>query len=262
MATPVQALQFITKLKYLQAELYRRGNATFAAGVGAFSPGELAVTSQIAKHKSGQATQLIQTLGVDAPVRPAPDTFYDMSAGSGSGVGPFRNATGGVTPSKAEFFRLAQLVEDFGLRLIKGQLADLMPDKVKLGLVLQAHAVDGRHAAEIRTMRGGAAAKTMVNAVTTAYQTAVSPWITNATTTIYDVGTGGFTGTETDTNSQAFVATLAYGVLYTGADRFTRPTDTEANPSQRGYATAPGESFDEPMTTATCAIFLARFGVV
>lgn len=255
MATPTAALQLITKYKYLQAEYYRRALETISGG---FSPGRLAVLGQIAKHETAHVTQLRQALAGDAPPQPAPNIVYDFSAGSGSGTGPFAGALDPASPDRSDFLKLAQLFEDFGLRVIKGQFADIMPDPIKLSLVARLNAVEGRHAAEIRMMRG-AASQAMVTIATTAFAANVSPWITDTATAIYDTT---FTGPDTDPATQAGLAVLVYGRVTQGADRFTRPTDSESNPSQRGYATVSSESFDEPVPAETAQEFLARFGVV
>jgi hypothetical protein len=255
MASPTAALQLITKYKYFQAEYYRRALQVFPDG---FSPGRLAVVSQIAKHEAAHVVQLRQLLGADAPAQPAPDTVYDYSAGAGTGTGPFAGALDPASVNRNDFFKLAQLIEDFGLRVIKGQLPDLLTDPNKLAIAAQLNSVEGRHASEIRVMRGGTS-QNLVTISTTAFATNIFPWITNSVTSIYDAA---YTGTATDLNTQSGVAALVYGLVTVGADRLTRPTDSESNPSQRGYAPASAEAFDEPVATAAVETFLARFGVV
>jgi hypothetical protein len=256
----LDALQLIARYKYLEAEYYRRGLLVYGGGTTTFSPGERAVVQQIATQESAQITQLQQVLGSNTPPQPAPDTTYDFSGGSGTGTGPFAGLAV-VLPNKGDFFKLAQLFEDFGVRLIKAQLPDLLSNQAQLLLAARIHAVEGRHAAEIRLMRGSGTNRTMVNESTTGFQTNVSPWITNTTTAIYDTGAAGFTGADTDVSTQAYVAKLVYGGVYSGADRFTHPTDSESNPSQRGYAPASSEAYDEPIPADQIAPFLARFGV-
>lgn len=271
MATPTEALQLIAKYKYLEAEFYRRALVTFASGAQAFTPGQTAVVSQISKHEQAHASALQTLLGGSAPARPAPNTVYDMSAGSTAtpGTGPFfafnPSPVPANNPAKVEFFKLAQLLEDFGVRVIKGQLPTLIPDHNAFALVSGMHSVEGRHAAEVRIMRS-TATRVPVNASTTAYTTLIFPWILTSAGAIFDTTlTGGvaygYSGTATDAASQAYVATLAYGVAPTGAAASSTPSTSEANQVQFGYSPTNAAAFDEPVDAAAAAAFLARFGV-
>lgn len=269
MATPVEALQICAKFKYLTAEYYRRGLEAFATGTQAFTPGQAAVVGRIAVHEAAHVTQLRNILGSSAPAQPAQNTTYTFSApvpGSPT-AGPFAGALGstGTAPytgaTKADFFRLTQLFEDFAVRLIKGRLVDVMPDKSALNLLAAMHATDGRHAAESRIMRSGTG-KTPVNSSSLAYTALVFPWITSTSGISMDTGAApAFTGTSADTNSQVYVGNLVYGVGPTGAAANTTPSTAEANTVQAGFSVASMDAFDEPIDMTSAAAFLARFNV-
>jgi hypothetical protein len=49
---------------------------------------------------------------------------------------------------------LAQAFEDLGVRAYKGQVQALLTDKLALTWLLTMHSVEGRHAAEVRRIRG------------------------------------------------------------------------------------------------------------
>ena len=223
------ALQLAAKLEYLEAALYALGSAAFASGAQAFTSGEASAVAQILKHENAHVTLLRTALGSSAPAQ-RPNTSYDFTAGSGTGNGPFP----GVLTTKAEFFKVAELIEDAGVRAYKGQLADLAADKANLTLVMQIHQVEARHAAIIRRLRG---------------QTA---WINGA---FFD---GGYTGTATTAGTQAAVALKVYGASVT--DPFTVST-SEDNRVQGSVVSQPSDAFDEPLVTADVLSFAALFGV-
>jgi hypothetical protein len=271
MATPTEALQLLATYKYFQAEFYRRGLLAFAAGPDAFSPGQRAVVGQLAKQTAAHVSVLQTALGGSAPAQPAPDTTYDYSAAipGNPAPGPFAGALGptGLAPytgaSRPEFFKLVQLLADFEVRAIKGQLPDLMADRAKMQIALQIHAVAGRHAAESRMMRGSGTARNMVTFSTTAFQTGIAFFVDRAGSTIFDAGSAsapnGYVGAVTDPTTQGYMATLVYGSITTGPAANTTPTDSESNPIQRGYGPAGADAFDEPVSAEAVTTFLARF---
>jgi hypothetical protein len=260
MATPAEALQVIAKYKYLTSEYYRRGLLAFGTGsVDPFTPGQLAVVSQIAKHENAHATALATAVAGAAP-RPAPNTVYDFTGGTGS---PFLGAlgAGGIAPftgaTRINFFKLAQLFEDFAVRITKGQVLNTLSDAPSYALLAGIHAVEGRHAAEIRTMRTGTS-QTPANATTASYTTLIFPWPTASNGNSWDAN---FSGAVTSTSTQAYVASLAYGIGVTGAALGTTMTNSEANQVQFGVNTFSPQGFDEPADLATASAFVARFNV-
>jgi ferritin-like protein len=251
------ALQLALKLEYLEAEFYRRGLAAFgpggSAGVAqAFTSYELGAVQQIAKHENAHVATLKAALGAGAPAQPAAGTTYDYSAGSGSAPGPFP----AVFTQKREFFKLAQLFEDAGVRAYKGQLTNLKGDP-SLATVLRIHAVEARHAAEVRFLRTANGAASMASVVT--FSASIAPWITGAS---YDSAYGNGTGTATapQANTQGAVAYAVYGPV-TPLQAGVQPASAgEDNIIQLGVTvTASADAFDEPLATSTVVAFMTLF---
>ena len=268
MATPTEALTLILRYKYMEAEFYRRGLEANAAGALTLTPSQLGVLTQIEKQERAQVAALRAALGAAAPAQPEAGTTYDFTAGGTSGAKPFSGALGatGASPytgaNAVQYFKVAQLIEDFGVRAIKGQLADLLTGGASFDLALGIHATEGRHAAEIRIMRS-TATRVPPTETATAYVNLIWPFIQNVGGLAYDTNaTIGFTGTATDATTQAYVATLAYGVPNTGADASTRPSTSEANTVQLATSPYNVEMFDEPASAAMVESFLARFVLV
>jgi hypothetical protein len=265
MAASQDALALILRYKDLEAEFYRRGADAASVGALTFTTVQRAVVQQILAQEQAQAAELRRVLGAGAPPAPPPDTGYDFTAGGESGGAPFAGALGaeGGTPytgaTQLDFFKLAQLLEDFGVRLIKGQLGALMSDAAALQAAVAIHATEARHAAEIRIMRSGAG-HLPIDASSTAYASLISPWVQ----ALYSgkIADPTFGGSEDDPTSQAYVATLVYGVAPTGPDRAVTPSTSEANQVQMGFGQFSSEAFDEPVDTQTAIALLARFGVV
>jgi len=223
------ALQLAAKLEYLESALYTLGTSAFASGAQAFTAGEASAIAQILKHENAHVTLIRSLLGSAAPVQPA-NTAYDFSAGSGSKTGPFAASL----TTKAEFFKVAQLLEDLGVRAYKGQLKELMSDKAALTTAIQIHQVEARHAGLIRRVRGQNA------------------WITSAT---FDAG---FTGSSATAGTQASVALKVYGAAVT--DPFAASV-SEDNRVQGAIPNQNADSFDEPLSTSDVMTVASLFGV-
>jgi hypothetical protein len=226
---PTSALQLAAKLEYLEAAFYAAGASAFASGAQAFTPGEASAVQQILKHENAHVTLLKSILGSNAPTQPA-SSAYDFTAGSGTKNGPFAAAL----TTKTEFFKVAQLLEDIGVRALKGQLSTLMTDKASLTTVMQLHQVEARHAGEIRRLRSQNA------------------WISGAS---FD---GGYTGSATTAGTQASVALKVYGASVT--DPLTLST-SEDNRVQGAIPNQPSDSFDEPLAATDVMSFALLFGV-
>jgi hypothetical protein len=223
------ALQLAARLEYLEAAFYALGAAAFASGPQAFTAGEASAIQQILKHENAHVTLLRSLLGTNAPSQPA-NAFYDFSAGSGTKNGPFA----GSLTTKAEFFKVAQLLEDAGVRAYKGQLTQFIGDKASLTTAIQIHQVEARHAAEIRRLRSQNA------------------WIAGAS---FDAG---YTGSAAAAGTQASVAIKVYGPAVT--DPLVAST-SEDNRVQGPITGQSAEPFDEPLATADVMAFAALFGV-
>ena len=221
-------LQLLTRLKYLESALYNLGASAFATGAQAFTAGESSAIQQIIKHEGAHVTLLKSMLGSAAPAQPA-SSSYDFTAGSGTKAGPFLNSL----TTKADFLKIAQLIEDAAVRAYKGQLSGLSGDKTTLRNLMQVHQVEARHASIIRRLR------------------AQNAWITGST---FDTG---FTGTATTPNTQASVAVRVYGTASTDP---LVATTSEDNRVQGSITNQNADSFDEPLSTADVTAFAALFG--
>jgi hypothetical protein len=229
MRDPTTALQLAARLEYLEAAFYALGASAFATGAQAFTAGELSAVQQILKHENAHVTLIKSMLGSSAPAQPA-SSSYDFTAGNGTKSGPFP----AVFTTKAEFLKVAQLLEDVGVRAYKGQLATFLGDKSGITTVMQLHQVESRHASMIRRLRGQNA------------------WITAAS---FDAG---YTGSATTAGTQASIAVKVYGTTVT--DPLTLST-SEDNRVQGTVPNQASDAFDEPLATADVTAFVALFGV-
>ncbi|MGI8499241.1 MAG: ferritin-like domain-containing protein [Gemmatimonadaceae bacterium] len=137
----IDVLNFALTLEYLEAEFYNRG-----ADAGIIPAADTAIFEQIRKHENEHVAFLLSVLGHAAVPKPT----FDYTAGGGSGNGPFK----GVFFHFEIFAAVSQAFEDTGVRAYKGQAPNLMSNKAILTAALQIHAVEARHACEVRRLRG------------------------------------------------------------------------------------------------------------
>ncbi len=135
-------LNFALTLEYLEAEFYNLG----VARAGLIPAADRPIFLTIQEHENAHVAYLRNALGRSA--RPKPT--FDFTAGNGSGAGPFAD----VFTNYATFTAVAQAFEDTGVRAYKGQAPTLQPYKDVLQAALTIHSVEGRHAAEVRRLRG------------------------------------------------------------------------------------------------------------
>jgi hypothetical protein len=223
------SLQLVAKIEYLQAAFYSLGLTAFSTGAQAFTAGESTAIQQIAKHENAHVPLIKSILGSAAPPQPAPAS-YDFTAGSGTKTGPFPASL----TTKTEFLKVAQLLEDAGVRAYKGILTSFGSDKGNLATVAGIHQVEARHAAIVRRLRNQNA------------------WIAGAA---FDAG---FTGPAATPGTQASVALKVYG---TAAPDPLVVNTGEDNRVQGSIANQNAESFDEPLASADVLAFAALFGV-
>ena len=141
--TVLDSLRLLQVIEYLQSDLYTRG----LAAVG-FIP---TADSEVFKTLSVQQAVHISTLSLLLTTRlgtPVVKPTFDFT---GKGAVPgFAFAAG-----QYETFRmLSQAFEDLGVRAYKGQMQAFQADKQALTYALAMHSVEGRHAAEVRRIRG------------------------------------------------------------------------------------------------------------
>ena len=173
----VAILNYALTLEYLESAFYNAGKAKGTALIPAAAATNY--FNQVTTDENNHVTFLqgvITSLGA-TPVS-APE--IDLTAGNGSGAGPFAD----VLTNYQTFLAVAQVFEDTGVRAYKGQAANILANKaaaegVKAGLyqtvltaALGIHAVEARHASAIRQIRGA------------------TPWITSTATLGNDTGLG------------------------------------------------------------------------
>ena len=208
--TVLDSLRLLQVIEYLQSDLYTRG----LAAVG-FIP---TADSEVFKTLSAQQTVHISTLSTLITTRlgtPVVKPTFDFT---GKGAVPgFAFAAG-----QYETFRmLSQAFEDLGVRAYKGQMQAFQADKQALTYALAMHSVEGRHAAEVRRIRGR------------------KGWIT---------------GSSAD-DLPAFAK-----AIYAGEDVATQGSVNIGSAlASNGGVDAATQAFDEPLTTAQVTAIITPF---
>jgi rubrerythrin len=209
-ADAVDSLRLLLLVAYLQSELYTRAGAA-----AAFIPAaEQAVFTSLRDQETAHIATLSGLISARGGA-PVPRPTVDFTA---KGAVPgFAFAAG-----QYETFRmLAQAFEDLGVRAYKGQVQALLSDKQALTYVLAVHAVEARHAAEVRRLRGK------------------KGWIT------------GSSADDLPSFAQA---------IYAGEDATTQGTvNVSAAVSSTGGNEAASQAFDEPLTTAQVTAIITPF---
>lgn len=141
-AVVVDVLNFALTLEELEAAFYVRG----VAEPGLLAGTEREVFDQIRKHEVAHVQTLRAVLRHQAIATPT----FDFTGGAGSGAGPFAD----VFSNPQTFVTLSQAFEDTGVRAYKGQASFLMGAPWVLEPALRIHAVEARHAARVRRLRG------------------------------------------------------------------------------------------------------------
>ena len=135
--TAAGALQLALTLEYLESAFYARGVDT----AGLIPAEHQAVFNLIRKHEADHVTYLKDAMMANGVAVPAVPTF-DWSGGLG--LDPFNNFD--------QFLAIAQGFEDTGVRAYKGQ-AGFLKGTPFLTPALQIHAVEARHASQVRRLR-------------------------------------------------------------------------------------------------------------
>ena len=209
-ADAVDSLRLALLVAYLQSELYSRALAAagFVATADATVVGTL--STQETNHVTSLTALITARLGA-VPPRP----IFDFTA---------KGALPGFTfaATQYETFRmLAQAFEDLSVRAYKGQLQALVADKAALNAALAIHAVEARHAAEVRRIRGK------------------KGWITGSSRE----------------DLPAFLQPI-----YAGEEVTTQGTvDVAGAVASFGGAETASQAFDEPLTTAQVTAIITPF---
>ncbi|MDB4883587.1 MAG: hypothetical protein JWL95_2353 [Gemmatimonadetes bacterium] len=208
----LDVLQFALLLEYLESDFYTRG----IAASGLIPSADATIFTTISAHESAHVATLrglIGTKGATPITKPA----FDFTA---------KGNVAGFTFASTQyetFKMLAQAFEDLGVRAYKGQLPRLINDKSILTAALSIHAVEARHASEIRRLRGK------------------KGWITGSSRDDLPAFTQPIYAGE-DNLTQAGISLVAIAASFGGVDSAT-------------------EAFDEPLTkdqvTAIVTPFLA-----
>jgi hypothetical protein len=209
-ADVVDSLRLLLLIAYLQSELYTRASTA----TGFIPTAERTVFDALRSHEAAHIatlTPLITSRGGVPPTRPTID-FTGKGAVPGFAFAATQYDT---------FRMLAQAFEDLGVRAYKGQVQALLADKAALTYALALHAVEARHAAEVRLLRGK------------------KPWIT---------------GSSAD-DLPAFAQ-----AIYAGEEVTTQGSVNVASAlGSNGGATAAAQAFDEPLTTAQVTAIITPF---
>ncbi|MEP6549758.1 MAG: ferritin-like domain-containing protein [Gemmatimonadales bacterium] len=139
----IDVLQFALQLEYLESEFYNRG----VGSAGLIPAGDLPIFQTIQKHENDHVAAL-QAFITQRGATPGAKPGFDFTA---KGNVPGFNFSVG---QYATFQVLSQAFEDTGVRAYKGQAGRLINDKPALNAALSIHAVEARHASEIRRLRG------------------------------------------------------------------------------------------------------------
>jgi hypothetical protein len=231
--TTIDALDLALQLERLQEALYA---AVLGSSVPAsFFPADPTFRASITAMRSHQQqhiallTSVLTTSGATVGPRPSYD-FTGTKNGSQPALFPE------VFSNFDEFLKLAQLLEDAGVRAYKGQAVFLASDDYILQTVLRIHATEARHATRIRMMRRLRGAT-------------VKPWPSPTDGSITTAGTT--------------------GVVYEGEDALqqylsgSRPVPFRllpiGFPGSRILTQGVPEAFDEPLTATQATALITLF---
>jgi hypothetical protein len=143
MADVLDSLRLLQRLEYLQSELYTRA----LAAPGLVPSTDAAVFDTLNKQDAAHIATLSTLIATRLGTPLVTPTFDFTGKGAVPGFA--------FAADQYETFRmLAQAFEDLGVRAYKGQVQALQLDKEALSFVLALHSVEGRHAAEVRRIRG------------------------------------------------------------------------------------------------------------
>lgn len=142
----IDVLNYALTLEYLESAFYNAGTAKGTALIPAAAATNY--FNQVTTDENNHVTFLKSVIGSlgGTPVSP-PE--IDLTAGNGSGDGPFKD----VLTNYDTFLAVAQVFEDTGVRAYKGQAGFLLKNQVVLTAALSIHAVEARHASAIRQIR-------------------------------------------------------------------------------------------------------------
>jgi len=163
----VDVLNYALTLEYLESYFYNQGTAA----PGLIPSADSAYIADITDDENHHVTFLksvIKSLGGT----PVSSPEFDLTAGNGSGKGPFAD----VLTNYQTFLAVAETFEDTGVRAYKAEANKLLGNQVVLTAALSIHAVEARHASAIRQLRRNK------------YGATVKPWINSTLSLGNDTG--------------------------------------------------------------------------
>ncbi|MDO7845329.1 ferritin-like domain-containing protein [Hymenobacter sp. M29] len=223
----------LLQLERLQAALYTQA----LAATGLIPAAQTADFQRLLAHQTQHITFLTQTLQGAGSVVPATPTF-DFSGRRNVTANP--ELFPAVFTNYDNFLALAQQIEDFGVRLYKNHVFNVLSDYRLNGAVLRMQSVEAQHSAHVRGLRRSRGA-TVSNWPSEKDTAIARPAAAQALTT---AATGG------EANVAQPVSTTA--TLPTASIFLVRDNTAIQDP-------ALAEAFDEPITSAVAQAALNLF---
>lgn len=144
--TIVNVLNYLLKLEQIVDRLY-----TDALPIEGLAPADFkAQFEQMAAHTKlhiETLSKIIEELGGTVVI--LDPAKIDLSGGRGTNAGPFYKAL----LNTDDFLILMQVLTDAGTRIYKGQITEVLSDKVTVRALMTIHSVKARQAAFVRYMR-------------------------------------------------------------------------------------------------------------
>ena len=209
-ADVVDSLRLVQLVAYLQSDLYSRA----LAATGFIPTADAAVFTRLNQMEVLHVANLTTLIAARQGAPVVKPTFDFTGKGAVPGFA--------FVPAQYETFRmLAQAFEDLGVRAYKGQAQALLADKVALTALFAMQSAEGRHAAEVRRIRGR------------------KGWIT--------------------ANSPDDLPAFAQAI-YAGEEVTTQGSVNVASTiASTGGAAAASQAFDEPLSTAQVTAIVTPF---
>jgi len=244
--TRLDVLKLALKLELLENEFYSRALGLTAGGPAnpaAFfvTPANRAAIQTIQSHEA-QHVALFTRLITDAgsPLDAVPNfDFTGSKNGSQAALYP------DVYTNLDTFLKVAQLLEDAGVRAYKGQVEFIQTDNYILEAALRTHSTEARHAAHIRTMRRQRGAN-------------VKSWVSPSDTPITTAGTVPDAVYSTESNTTQYI--VRNSVVTKVPFDSSLPINVGTPPlSAAAILAKVAEAFDEPVEAATAEALLQLF---